>query len=454
VTDTSGFSDPNQITELVVDNEVIRTLGSSGNNLLIYNRGSSGGGPPAAHSAGATVSLAGRQLLVTGANTIYRDFEVMSSDPARDAIAFPARGWGRGDGVVNAGSGNKFINLVVHDNLDGIVTSGASTNTEVYGNVIYNNGLMSQNEGLGHGMYLENSSGYSKIYSNLVFNSFNLGMQAYGVTAPYSGGDLQDNVYANSGAPLGTSTRNRNAVIGPESQRIPSINILRNHFYHQSNTNSYGVILGYGAGISSCTFSNNYIIGGGTQLEIQNTSSLTGQGNQIYSSTPSIGGYLKIDGTLTAFSWNNNTYHNAGTQTRFASNTNLYNFTSWKTATGFDSGGTATAVAMPNQVIVIPNSYEPGRANVIIYNTSGASTVQINLTQAGLTNGQTYEIRDAENYFGPLVRTGTYNSTSPTVSIPMTGLTVAQPMGLPKRSHTAPEFGIFVVIKTSPSQMP
>jgi hypothetical protein len=108
---------------------------------------------------------------------------------------------------------------------------------------------------------------------------------------------------------------------------------------------------------------------------------------------------------------------------------------------------------MPNQVIVIPNSYEPGRANVIIYNTSGASTVQINLTQAGLTNGQTYEIRDAENYFGPLVRTGTYNSTSPTVSIPMTGLTVAQPMGLPKRSHTAPEFGIFVVIKTSPSPL-
>jgi hypothetical protein len=274
-------------------------------------------------------------------------------------------------------------------------------------------------------------------------------MQAYGVTAPYSGGDLQDNVYANSGAPLGTATRNRNAVIGPESQQIPSINIVRNHFYHQPNTNSYGVILGYGAGINTATFSNNYVVGGSTQLEIENTNSLTGSGNQIYSATANVGGYVKITAINSNFSWNGNTYHNAGTQTLFANNANLYNFTSWRAATGFDSGGTATAVAMPNQVIVIPNSYEPGRANVIIYNTSGASTVQINLTQAGLTNGQTYEIRDAENYFGPLVRTGTYNSTSPTVSIPMTGLTVAQPVGLPAPTHTAPEFGTFVVIRTS-----
>jgi hypothetical protein len=137
----------------------------------------------------------------------------------------------------------------------------------------------------------------------------------------------------------------------------------------------------------------------------------------------------------------------------------------WRSTSGYDAAATDfgtnapsnpagyfySQTAPPLQVFIRPNIYTPGRAHIIIYNWPLSATVSVNLSTTGLTNGQTYEIRDAENYFGPLVLTGTYNSASPTVSIPMTGLTAAQPLGssFAARTHTAPEFGVFVLIKTS-----
>ena len=41
------------------------------------------GTPATAHAAGATVVLGGNNLTVGGSDTIYRDFEVLNSDPVR-----------------------------------------------------------------------------------------------------------------------------------------------------------------------------------------------------------------------------------------------------------------------------------------------------------------------------------------------------------------------------------
>ena len=77
--------------------------------------------------------------------------------------------------------------------------------------------------------------------------------------------------------------------------------------------------------------------------------------------------------------------------------------------------------------------------------------MSVNLSTSGLVNGQNYEIRNAQNYFGPPVLAGTYNSASPVVSIPMTSaasLAIAQPFGidLAPRTTTLPEFGVFVIV--------
>ena len=62
-----------------------------------------------------------------------------------------------------------------------------------------------------------------------------------------------------------------------------------------------------------------------------------------------------------------------------------------------------------------------------------------------LEPGDAFEIRDAQNYFGPPVASGTYAGKS--VEIPMGGTAVAAPVGTPVKPyvHTPKEFGAFVV---------
>jgi len=95
---------------------------------------------------------------------------------------------------------------------------------------------------------------------------------------------------------------------------------------------------------------------------------------------------------------------------------------------------------------VIPNQYESGRGNIAIYNWDLKSTVAVDLSPI-LSTGATFEIRDAENFFGPPVLSGTYSGG--TITLPMTGLTVTQPFGTVPNPpiHTAPEFGAFVILQ-------
>ena len=96
-----------------------------------------------------------------------------------------------------------------------------------------------------------------------------------------------------------------------------------------------------------------------------------------------------------------------------------------------------------------PNAYEPGRANIVIYNWTSAPTVSVDISSAGLTAGDSYVLRDALNYFGPPVQTGTYSGNA--ITVPMTGLTLAKPVGnvdvIP--SHPAPAFGVFIIQKST-----
>jgi len=98
------------------------------------------------------------------------------------------------------------------------------------------------------------------------------------------------------------------------------------------------------------------------------------------------------------------------------------------------------------KVVVRPNQYENGRANIIIYNWDLASAVTVSLAGAGLNTGDTYELHNAMNYFGDVI-TGTYNGTS--ISVPMTGHAIGSPSGLPAPKSPFPEFGAFVLIKKS-----
>ena len=438
VANAAGIADGTS-TELILVGEVIKVFRKSGNSITESIRGASNslnGAQP--HAAGSIVIIGGDVLYVAGSNTTYRGFEVSNSRPSRDGN-IENQGIGRGNGVTVTGDSNKLINLVIHDNRTGVLTSSSSSNTEVYGCLVYNNGVHSRDGGTtenghGHGLYLENKAGYSRVYEDIVLNSFNLGTQGFGQTGPYVGGDFRGSVFSNSGAPLGkfgnALRRNYNAIIGPRSQVSPTARLTESHFFHPLNTDGSSVKFGYGMGVKDGTIENNYFIGGGTQFEIAATQTARVSGNQFYATRP-VSRYT-ITAAGMSYSWNNNKYHGAAGRDVFGiAGHGRMLFGSWKSSTGFDAASTETSAPMPDTVLVRPNAYDKGRANVLIYSFSGATTAKIDLSRSGLENGQQYTIRNAQNYFGTPVATGTYNSASPLVSVSLTGAasSVAAPIG-------------------------
>lgn len=453
VADASIFLTPWQsgsANSLIVDGEALYINGVSGNTVTV-NRAAAGSSTAAvAHAAGTLVRLAGNQLYAAGNNTTYQDIEIRNSEPLRNWITDGAEGL-RGCGVFNTGNGNKFVNLNVHDNLSGIFSGSSSSNTEVYGTLSYNNGMFDgTDQGKGHGMYLENASGYSRIYDNIVLNNFGNGTQLYGRTAAYPGGDIQGNVWANSGSPLGATIRHHNLVVGPETQRIADILIQNNFFFHPHNINAYNMVFGYGAGVDNGHILNNYFVGGGgIGLELTDVTNVTATGNKFYTSNSS---GINIQSSQAAYTVNNNTYYGTASNADEFGNVTAHanqTFALWKSSTGFDSTSTINASAMPDTVIVRPNAYQAGRANVIVYAPSAAASITVNLSQAGLTNGQAYTIQNAFNFNGPSVITGVYSSLIPNIIIPLGGIStsVASPLGSTYTPPTtSPQLAVFVVV--------
>lgn len=458
VADASAFIIPRRdggANSLIVDGEALFINSITGNTIEVTRAAAGSSTVAVPHLSGTLVRLAGDQLFTSGNNTTYQNIEIKNSDPLRNWITDGGEGL-RGAGIFNSGNGNKFVNLVVHDNLNGIFSGSSSSNTEVYGTLSYNNGMFDNTTlGKGHGMYLENVAGYSRIYDNIVLNNFGLGAQCYGRTAAYMGGDLQGNVFSNSGAPLGFPLRHHNLLVGAETQRIPDILVQGNYFFHPHDINGYNMTFGYGAGVDNGHILNNYFVGGGgIGLELTDVTNVTATGNKFYT-TNFLG--VNIQSHELPYTINNNTYYSVQSTSReFGDATRVTNltFANWQAATGFDSTSTITASAMPNTVIVRPNTYEAGRANIIVYVSSGAPSVSINLSTSGLVNGQPYTIKNASNFNGAAAAAGVYNSASPNINLPLFGASslVAIPIGSTySPSTTLPHFGSFILI---PSPIP
>jgi PKD repeat protein len=101
--------------------------------------------------------------------------------------------------------------------------------------------------------------------------------------------------------------------------------------------------------------------------------------------------------------------------------------------------------AAPNAVFIRPNQHETGRANITVYNWTHASTVSVNVSSI-LQSGDTYVVLNAQNYFGAPALSGLYSGSA--LSVPMSGLASAAPVGWPTPAATGPEFNAFVLLRT------
>jgi hypothetical protein len=354
--------------------------------------------------------------------------------------------------VDNWAPNSKLINLVIHDTSGGPGWWDEATNSEAYGNIIYYNGYQASDGGHGHGFYTQNNTGTKLMSDNIVFDSFSLGVQIYG-----SGGesyvrnfDVDGNIAFNNGVlAAGTPAPHADNILFAGGIGDVQNVALTNNFTYHTPANTLGeseLGFAWSGDNTGMTAINNYFMGGFQGIDIWYWDSLLFTNNVSYVKNVGaiiLGLWTNANESASSYVWDHNTYYGLG---YFDYNNAGLGWFNWSSASGLDPSSVYTPTD-PTGVwtFVRPNKYEPGRANIVIYNWDLASIVPVNVSGV-LTYGQNYKVQDAENFFGSPVVTGTY--TGSPINIPMTGLTPAAPNGTVPNPpvHTAPQFGVFVLL--------
>lgn len=390
-------------------------------------------------------------LQVHGAHARYVGLEFITS---RTKKVF-STGWApdRPGSVDLTGDNLKIINCIFHD-LSFITAFAAAQNLEMHGNIMYYIGFIAPDRSWGTTAYIQNESGRKDVTDNIMFQQFSHNIQVYGSDAATARDVyMEGNTIFNSGT-LGTS-RGFNTVVWVGQRAVERIGFSDNYLYSPFFDSSNAVFWGAADTVNyDLTVNSNYIIGGAPPLRLGVWNPVKLTNNTIYG-----GDWLVwYEGALPQprqYNWDNNKYYYQGGAQQFILSSQHHSFAGWKQATGLDSGSTATT-ARPTgmKVAVRPNRYEPGRAHITVVNWDLANTASVDLSGAGLAVGRQFEIRDAQNYFGPPLVTGTYQGSPVTVPLPGTGSPVSpvigaddpRNVGLVLPVHTPKEFNSFVLL--------
>jgi hypothetical protein len=309
-------------------------------------------------------------------------------------------------------TGIKVINMILHDGQMGVQTEGHGVGDEINGCIIYYNGYDAPDRGHGHGLYVQSIKGPRLIKDNIVFRNFCNGTQLYGSGA--CGGlnnvSYVGNTWFNNGE-ISYHGMDWNLSIGSfAGVRPQNAQLIENYSYAPSFAR-----VEYNA-LDNCDnpiIKDNYIMAPSPEkncaMKLSKSKDVTMTGNTLC-------------GPLLDFK-----------------------------ATDYPDNHYLTARPTEGKkVFVRKNDYEEGRANITIFNWDKSEKVEVDISKVRLKNGDKYEVRDVQDWYGKPVVLGTYDGKP--ISVPMTGLTVAAPIGLDATKyktppHTAPEFGVFVVMK-------
>jgi hypothetical protein len=103
-------------------------------------------------------------------------------EPGSHPISY-ARPWGGLNAYV--GQGCKYVNLVIHDNAQGVSFWHGATDSELYGCLIYDNGWDAPDRGHGHAIYTQNEKGLKTIVDCIITGGHSFSLHAYGSAHAY-----------------------------------------------------------------------------------------------------------------------------------------------------------------------------------------------------------------------------------------------------------------------------
>ncbi|MEO8082926.1 MAG: hypothetical protein ABI780_03830, partial [Ardenticatenales bacterium] len=360
----------------------------------------------------ATIDGAGNEIALFVQNCSFTWFwglEVMSSAPVRT----PSRSF-----IYVTAPNVRFINMILHDLADGIDLWTAATDAELYGSIIYHNGWDQPDGGHGHGIYTQNKMpSVKKIEDNIFFGQYGYNVKVWSTNQYIDNYDLEGNIAFNGGSLSENASRKFNFFVVGNNPKAPARNVVvrRNYTYAGRTTTTPACnAFGPNYGVVDMRLEDNYLLG---QFRVGGP----------YTNTTVTGNTI-LGGTVLPFI----------------------------TGPGFamaDYPDNVYAQDVPTDGLdyfVQPNRYEPGRANIAIYNWGGADSVDIRVTDLGLAPGDRYALINAMDYFNDII-TRTY-SGGDTISVPMTGHTFAQAIGSTKEPVSQfPLFGAFVIRRVGPS---
>jgi hypothetical protein len=358
------------------------------------------------HAVISAASATTPALTVKDSYVWFADFEIMNAKPERFASDASAPFSG-GAGVQADAPHLKFIDLIVHDLQTGFTLPEQTDDIDVYGNLIYYNGWQrADDSGEGHGINTPNATRTRSIRSNIIFGQFGHGIYSYG--AHTDNLVIEDNTLFNNGGIA--KFFDRNILV---ASRALNLMLRRNmtHYSAEASAGIEGVNLSWGSECTQARVIDNYLTGG-TPLNLTKCEPVAMRGNTLIGNVdPSYAKYGKSN-TVTP-----------GTGLR---------------------------------AFVTPNEFDKGRANITVFNWDRLPEVTVDLSPIGLKNGDRYEIRNAQNYYGPVVRSGVFDGKP--ISISLLGLTAAEPMG--KTTKSPPATGrtfaalVFVNPQTAPPAAP
>jgi hypothetical protein len=346
---------------------------------------------------GERATLAGTELIdpvltAGGSWTWFSGLEITMSTAAFDAIpANQPADLRQSGGIAVRGAHQAFTNMIIHDVPKG-VDIAKSPGTLLAGNIIYHAGWRDSALGLGIRSSTENQDLF--LLDNVVFNQ-----GAAGIAISMTAADrllLEGNVSFNNG--ISGEFFNRNLVI-----EGGVMTVAQNFTYYRPSRRGGENNFGYGGGCVRVEATGNYFAA-----------------RQSYPVVLS-----KCDGILKG-----NTFIGSVDEAfagRYPENTVIR-----EDPTGLRS-------------FVRPSRYHEDRVHIVVFNWDRYPAVNVDMAGSNLAPGTSYEIRDAQDFFGEPVSSGVYDGGR--LNIPMTGRKAARPSRLEVTEHTAPEFAVFILTK-------
>jgi len=373
-------------------------------------------------------------LVVQGGYTWYWGFEIVHTLPQVAPQLF---------GIDDQAPGAKFINLVVHDATgSGIFIWPQASDAEVYGSISYNNG---RTDNLDHGIYCQSQTS-TLLRDNIVFDNWAFGIHCFDKPVPaLQNIALEGNVAFNDyiwGVPS-----DADIFVGGH---FPASGIVidHNYTYRTDDANTKAADIGYNLVVNDdIVLTNNYFVGGWAHLGAWTTATVSG--NTLFDF--SNGGMVWNMGNLSGQRWSGNTFFGDSTTLAWRLDSSaVTTFDGWRTLTGLGEPGAYVGTAPEGvKIVVLPNRYERGRANIIIYNWAQQSTVSVDV--AGILHvGERYVVQNVQDFYGTPVAGGVY--TGHPLQLPMASVTPPIPLGATTAQPppvTGPTFNVFVLMTTT-----